>query len=74
MVQAFVDTIQLYASENLAKIKLMIRDPYVQTIRREQAVTLTAFLANTGGLLGLCLGFSVISLAEMIYHLLLKRY
>ena len=73
-VQAFVDTIQQYASDNLAKILVMIRDPYVQKIRREQAMTTTAFLANTGGLLGLCLGFSVISLAELVYHFLLKRY
>ena len=69
-----MDTIQEYASDNLAKILVMIRDPYVQKVRREQAMTVTGFLANTGGLLGLCLGFSVISLAELVYHFLLKRY
>ena len=52
----------------------MIRDPYVQKIRREQAMTLTGFFANTGGLLGLCLGFSAVSLAELLYNFLLKRY
>ena len=64
---------QHYASKNLAKILVMIRNPYVQKIRREQAMTITAFFANTGGLLGLCLGFSIITLAELIYHFLLKN-
>jgi Amiloride-sensitive sodium channel len=33
-----------------------------QKIRREQSMTLTGFFANTGGLLGLCVGFSAVSL------------
>ena len=33
-----------------------------------------SFIANTGGLLGLCLGFSTVSLAELLYNFFLKRY
>ena len=29
-----------------------------------------AFVANTGGLLGLCMGFSLVSLFEIFYHIL----
>ncbi len=29
-----------------------------------------AFVANTGGLLGLCMGFSLVSLFEILYHVL----
>ena len=29
---------------------------------------MTDFIANSGGLLGLCMGFSLVSLAEIVYH------
>jgi Amiloride-sensitive sodium channel len=35
-----------------------------------QKITVIAFVANTGGLLGLCMGFSLVSLFEIIYHLI----
>ena len=35
-----------------------------------QKITVIAFVANTGGLLGLCMGFSLVSLFEIFYHLI----
>ena len=29
-------------------------------------------VANMGGLMGLCMGFSVVSLAEIVYHVVLN--
>jgi hypothetical protein len=37
---------------------------------RDQKIPVIAFVANTGGLLGLCMGFSLVSLFEIFYHML----
>ena len=36
---------------------------------RDQKIPIIAFVANTGGLLGLCMGFSLVSVFEILYHL-----
>lgn len=41
---------------------------------KEELIGFTEFLSNTGGLLGLFLGFSVVSLIEIIYFLTLRPY
>ena len=51
----------------LALIHVMIQSPYVTKIKRDVAMTFTSYVANTGGLLGLCLGFSFISLVEILF-------
>ena len=35
---------------------------------KDEKFTMTDFIANSGGLLGLCMGFSLVSLAEIVYH------
>ena len=40
------------------------------TIMRDQKIPVIAFVANTGGLLGLCMGFSLVSVFEILYHAL----
>ena len=37
---------------------------------RDQKIPVIAFVANTGGLLGLCMGFSLVSVFEVLYHAL----
>jgi hypothetical protein len=37
---------------------------------RDQKIPVIAFVANTGGLLGLCMGFSLVSVFEIVYHAL----
>ena len=39
-------------------------------IMRDQKIPVIAFVANTGGLLGLCMGFSLVSVFEVLYHAL----
>ncbi len=34
-----------------------------------QEMTLTSFIGNAGGLMGLCLGLSFISIFEVFYHI-----
>ena len=62
-----VEEMYQYGRENLALIHVMIQSPYVTKIKRDVAMKLTGFIANTGGLLGLCLGFSFISCIEFIF-------
>jgi hypothetical protein len=42
----------------------------VTRILRDQKIPVIAFVANTGGLLGLCMGFSLVSVFEIVYHML----
>lgn len=41
---------------------------------KEELIGFTEFLSNTGGLLGLFMGFSVVSLIEIIYFLTFRPY
>ena len=56
-----------YGKENLALVHIFIQRPYITVIKRDMAMTFTDYVANTGGLLGLCLGFSFISAIELFY-------
>lgn len=39
-------------------------------IWRDQKISIISFVAHTGGLLGLCMGFSLVSLFEIVYYTL----
>ena len=59
-----------YAKDNIAVIELFVKDPYYTNTKRDVAITLTTFIGNAGGLMGLCLGLSFITLFEVVYHCL----
>ena len=56
-----------YGKQNLAMVHVMIQSPYVTKIKRDVAMTLTTYIANAGGLLGLCIGCSFISAIEILF-------
>jgi hypothetical protein len=56
-----------YAHQNLAKISLYIKDPYVSKYVTEEKITEIAFVGAIGGVLGLFMGFSFISAVEVLY-------
>ena len=64
-----VDFIHDYSTDNIAVVKLFIRDPYYTNIKRDRAMTFISFLGNAGGLVGLCVGASFVSVFEILYHL-----
>ena len=66
---AIEDAILEYGRKNLALFHVLIRDPYSQRYRRDEEIAITSFIGNLGGLLGLYLGFSWISGAEIIFYL-----
>jgi hypothetical protein len=57
-----------YARRNLVMFNIFIKDPYAKRFQKDEKITKTSYIANSGGLLGLCMGFSLISGAEILYH------
>ncbi|XP_052753507.1 pickpocket protein 28-like [Galleria mellonella] len=55
-----------------SRIKLHFKEPKFVSMRRSELFGLTDFLANCGGLLGLFLGFSFLSLIEIVYFFTLR--
>ena len=47
---------------------IFIKDPYAKRFQKDEKITKTSFIANSGGLMGLCMGFSLISAAEILFH------
>ena len=56
-----------YAQENIARLNVYIKDPFYTKIKRDEQMTVISFIGNIGGLLGLCLGLSMISIFEIVY-------
>jgi hypothetical protein len=56
-----------YTRENIAKVNIFLKDPYVQRYVREEKITEITFVGTVGGLLGLFLGFSFISVVEIAF-------
>ena len=71
--ESLMALMQRYAAENLAQLQLIVKSPSVHMVKRDLSVTFVNFVGNLGGLLGLCLGFSFISLIEFVYHVVLSR-
>ncbi len=60
-----------YARENLALVNIYIKDPAVTKIKRDQRVPIIWFIANVGGILGLTMGCSLVTVFEIIHHILI---
>nr|XP_016927393.2 pickpocket protein 28 isoform X1 [Drosophila suzukii] len=73
LANAMVERInKSYLSENIAVINVYFRESVYYGNTKNAYVGLTEFLSNVGGVMGLFMGFSVISLAEILYFLILK--
>ncbi|XP_052753508.1 pickpocket protein 28-like [Galleria mellonella] len=69
---AEIDLSNLIESYDYSRIDIYFKEPRFASMRRSELFGLTDFLANCGGLLGLFLGFSVLSLIEIIYFCTLR--
>ncbi len=49
------------------QVTIFIRDPYAAHYLRDEKITEISFVGTVGGLLGLFLGFSFLSVVEMLY-------
>jgi amiloride-sensitive sodium channel len=59
-----------YSRDNLVAINIFFPNPFAKRNIRDVKFTNLGFIGNVGGLLGLCMGFSLISVAEILFHLL----
>ena len=60
-----------YASDNLAMVKVFMREPFAEVLVRSVDVSIVDFISSVGGLLGLCMGFSFVTIAEVFFYSLL---
>ncbi|XP_037296673.1 pickpocket protein 28 [Manduca sexta] len=61
-----------YRNYTFSRLEMYFKSPRFVSMRRSELFGLTDFIANCGGLLGLFLGFSFLSLVEIIYFLTLR--
>lgn len=55
-----------------SKITIYFKGDEFLSMRRGELFGLTDFIANCGGILGLCLGFSLFSTVELVYYFIAK--
>ncbi|XP_063832891.1 pickpocket protein 28-like isoform X1 [Ostrinia nubilalis] len=55
-----------------ARVSVYFKEPQFMTSRRSELFGPTDFLANCGGLLGLFMGFSILSVVEIVYFFSLR--
>ncbi len=66
-----------YAAENFALLRVLISNPYYTLIIQDEEFSYITFMGNIGGLLGLSMGLSFISIFEIVYcvvNIVLKRF
>ena len=61
-----------YGKDNLAWINMYFSETFTRKLVRDQKITITSFIANIGGLMGLCMGFSLVSALEFLFFLCLR--
>lgn len=64
----------LYFSTQPSNVEIFFRDHQVTMVKRTEVYTVTNFVAICGGLLGLFMGISVLSIIEFIYFSTLRLY
>lgn len=60
--------------QNLAVLHIYYTQSMFRAQKKEELVGFTEFLANLGGLLGLALGFSALSVIEIFYFITIRPY
>jgi hypothetical protein len=55
-----------YSKENLVMLRVLFKDPYYMLIKRDEQMSVISFLGNTGGLLGFCMGMSLVSILNCL--------
>ena len=66
----FAETILSYTEQNVALVTVFMDKPYCVKIKQEVKFTTISLIGNIGGILGLCLGGSFVSLVEVLWFCL----
>ena len=59
-----------YAKQNVLYINVAMRDQFYTKIKKDLEISRLDFFNGVGGMLGLCLGLSIISVLEVLFHIL----
>ena len=59
----FSETLTRYTRENVAMVKLFLREPFAEVLIRSVEISEIDFISSIGGLLGLCMDFSFVTVA-----------
>ena len=69
----FIDNPNMYMREvtffRQALVRVYIKQPVVTRIVRDERLPVIWFVANCGGILGLCMGFSIVTVFEVLHYL-----
>nr|NP_001246909.1 ripped pocket, isoform B [Drosophila melanogaster]AFH06228.1 ripped pocket, isoform B [Drosophila melanogaster] len=63
-----------YPGSQMSRLSIYFKQSQFITSKRSELYGMTEFLANCGGIFGLFMGFSILSLVEMIYHFTLRLF
>ncbi|XP_055703450.1 pickpocket protein 28-like [Phlebotomus papatasi] len=63
-----------FAMDNIAVVHLYFVENTIHSYTKGELIGFTDFLSSTGGLLGLFMGFSVVSLVEMFYYISMRPH
>ncbi|XP_055528659.1 pickpocket protein 28-like [Wyeomyia smithii] len=74
LFRSFKQPINEYPGIQLARLKIYFKEAQFITSKRSELYGVTDFLANCGGLLGLFMGVSLLSLAEIIYFCSIRPF
>lgn len=62
-----------YCIENLVLMSVSMAKPYMTVYQTDIVMSWSTFVGNLGGSLGLCMGFSMVTIAEIVYYTLIKH-
>ncbi|XP_058461711.1 pickpocket protein 28-like [Malaya genurostris] len=74
LFQAYKHPLDEYPGLQLARLTIYFKESQFITSKRSELYGVTDFLANCGGLLGLFMGVSLISLAEIVYFCSIRPF
>ena len=66
--KTFENVIIQYTQENMALVNIYINSPYAEEVVIDVEMSTATFYGNIGGILGAGIGFSLVTLAEIIWH------
>ncbi|XP_039448302.1 pickpocket protein 28-like [Culex pipiens pallens] len=66
------DVLKNITSINYAKLAIYFKQAQYTAMKRNELFGWTDFIANCGGVLGLCMGVSLLSLVELLYYCLVR--
>ena len=69
-IDHFEENILRYMKENTALLNIYLKEPYCEKVSQNVHITLSTLVANIGGILGLCLGASIITILEIVWYCL----